>query len=179
MKRGEKEGKGFSFSEIMLWISLEQRSVFGLAWRLADDRGRWSWKRVINKHFNRAGERCRPASGLGPSLGWLASLQVTLHEQTLAHQHCTVCVYVCVWQRDRKRGEKHVLLQQQTPEGLMMTTSMHRERERISILLHKDKMFHSHFPNWKHAKTLVYDEKSFLSHLNIKKWFFIFIFLFF
>lgn len=50
----EKGGKrGFSFSEIMLWISLEQPSVFGLAWRLADDRGRWSWKRVINKHCNR------------------------------------------------------------------------------------------------------------------------------
>lgn len=80
MRRGKKRGKGSLLSEIILWISLERPSVFGLAWRLADDRGRWSWKRVINKHFNRAGERCRQASGHGPSLGSLAPLQVTLHE---------------------------------------------------------------------------------------------------
>lgn len=80
MRRGKKMGKGSLLSEIMLWISLERPGVFGLAWRLADDRGRWSWKRVINKHFNRAGERCRQASGNGPSLGSLAPLQVTLHE---------------------------------------------------------------------------------------------------
>lgn len=80
MRRGKKMGKGSLLSEIMLWISLERPGVFGLAWRLADDRGRWSWKRVINKHFNRAGERCRQASGHGPSLGSLAPLQVTLHE---------------------------------------------------------------------------------------------------
>lgn len=77
---GKKRGKGSLLSEIMLWISLERPSVFGLAWRLADDRGRRSWKRVINKHFNRAGERCRQASGHGPSPGSLAPLQVTLHE---------------------------------------------------------------------------------------------------
>lgn len=58
---GKKREKGSLLSEIMLWISLERPSVFGLAWRLADDKGRWSWKRVINKHFNRAEERCRQA----------------------------------------------------------------------------------------------------------------------
>lgn len=79
-KGGEKWGKASLLSEIMLWISLERPSVFGLAWWLADNRGRWSWKRVINKHFNRVGERCRQASGHGPSMGSLASFQVTLHE---------------------------------------------------------------------------------------------------
>lgn len=127
MREGKKKrGKGSLLSEIILWISLERPSVFGLAWRLADDRGRWSWWRVINKHFNRAGKRCRQASGHAPSLGWLAPLQVTKHEQTAARQHCTVCV--TEGDRGGKTWEGGVCVAA-TPEGLMMPTP-------ISIVLH-------------------------------------------
>lgn len=129
MRRGKNRGKGSLLSEIMLWISLERPSVFRLAWRLADDRGRWSWKRVINKHFNRAGERCRQASGHGPSGGSLAPLQVKLQEQSATHHHCTVCICVCDREGEtEERPEKVECVCCYSSKHLKASrTSMHRE----------------------------------------------------
>lgn len=45
-------------------ISLERPGLFELAVRLADGSRRWSCcRRVINKHFSRAREKCRQPSG--------------------------------------------------------------------------------------------------------------------
>lgn len=65
-----------------------------------------------------------------------------------------MCVYVCVEVCDRERERQKegrdlrrwsvCCYSSKLNEGLTMPTSMH---ERISILLHKDKMFHSHFPH--------------------------------
>lgn len=74
-------------SEIRLRISLERPGVFELAWRLADDRGRWSWWRVINKHFSRAGKRCRQASGHQPAVSSLAPLQDAKYKSSAPLQH--------------------------------------------------------------------------------------------
>lgn len=75
----------------MLWIAVERPGVFGLAWRLADDRRRWSWRRVINKHFNRLGRGVGRPAGHRPSPGSLAPLQVALHDYT-ATQQLDVCM---------------------------------------------------------------------------------------
>lgn len=99
MRRGKNRGKGSLLSEIMLWISLERLSVFGLAWRLADDRGRWSWKRVINKHFNRAGERCQQAMDLRRAL-WRPSR--SHYKSKVPHTITVLSAYVCVTERGKQ-----------------------------------------------------------------------------
>lgn len=87
---GVKEGKGVSSSRS---YALDQSR---LAWQLAENRGRQSWKRVINKHFNGTVERCRQASGHGTTLGLLVPLQVTLHEENAVTQHGALCARTCM-----------------------------------------------------------------------------------
>lgn len=86
---GVEEKMLLSFLKIRLQISLERPGVFELAWRLADDRGRWSWWRVINKHFSRTGKKCRQAPVHQPAMSSLAPPQDAKYKSCASLQAIT------------------------------------------------------------------------------------------